>query len=241
MRAVDALSSPVMRCLAIQLALLFLACSAVACSGKDAAASSEAYGYCRDKTPELVRAAGDPATPDTPLTEEPVAGSTCNAVVRTYPIESSTHVDLCSAVEYGTNPPTSGHHYPLWPEYGVYDRAIPRGFYVHSLEHGGVVLAYSCSDCGSEVEEATSLVEQLPVDPMCCPGGECGSNVNQMVLTPDPGLDTRWAAASWGATLTADCFEPDVFQQFAEEHRDHASELVCSNGGALDIRSLGPK
>jgi hypothetical protein len=108
-------------------------------------------GYCRDKTPALIAAAGDPVEPVAPLTEEPVADSSCNAVVRTYPIAASPHVAPCNPVEYDTNPPTSGNHYGNFPRYAAYDYAIPRGFWVHSLEHGAVVLAYSCTDCQGDV------------------------------------------------------------------------------------------
>ncbi len=183
----------------------------------------------------MIAAAGDPKTPVAPLTEVPVAGSTCNAIIRTYPIKAS-HVTPCSAVDYGSNPPSSGMHYPIYPRYGIYTTPIPRGFWVHPLEHGGVAITYSCSDCASEVQQATSLVQTLPVDNGCCKNGTCPSDAtNRMILTPDPGLDTRWAASAWGKTLTADCFEPAVFKKFAEDYRGFGSETICSNSGATDV------
>ncbi len=198
--------------------------------------ATDSNGYCGpDVSQKLVDAAGDPQTPVAPLTEEPVEGSTCNAVVRSYPITAS-HVTPCSGVDYSSNPPSSGTHYPNYPRYGVYTSPVPRGFWVHSLEHGGVAITYSCTDCESEVMQATALVKALPVDPGCCTDDVCPADAtNRMVLTPDPGLDTRWAASAWGRTLTADCFEPDVFEKFAEDYRGFGSEVICSNSGAIDL------
>ncbi|HTQ05457.1 MAG TPA: DUF3105 domain-containing protein, partial [Polyangiaceae bacterium] len=225
-----------------RVALAFLPIFLVACSGKGKDASSDATvqnGYCGAKTPMLIAAAGDSTDPVAPVTEEPVDGSTCNAVERSYPPPASrNHVALCSLVEYDTNPPSGGDHYPLWPQYRVYDYAIPREFYVHSLEHGGIVMTYSCDDCGSEVDQAKAIVADTEPADACCTAAGCPSGVsNQLVLTPDPGISTRWAASAWEFTLTADCFEPDVFANFIAEHRDSgvAPELVCDNSAALDV------
>jgi hypothetical protein len=37
-------------------------------------------------------------------------------------------------------PPTSGLHYPVWADWGIYDQPVPFKFQVHNLEHGGVVV-----------------------------------------------------------------------------------------------------
>jgi hypothetical protein len=130
-------------------------------------------------------------------------------------------------------------HYGYYPQFGAYADAIPRGFAVHSLEHGGIVMSYSCRDCPDEVSAATDLVATLDVDPGCCTASGCPVDAtNELILTPDPGLDTAWAAASWGFTLTADCFERDVFEAFARAHRNQAPELICSNG--IDITRSAP-
>jgi hypothetical protein len=203
-----------------------------------------ANGYCGDGTPGLIAAAGDPTDPVMPFTEEPVSDSTCNAVVRTYPLADSSHVADCSPVEYGTNPPSSGHHYPDFPLYRVYDDAIPRGFWVHPMEHGGVVFTYSCTDCADEVQAAKSLVATLGIDPHCANAGPpCSATpTNQILMTPDPGIPTRWAASAWGVTLTADCFETAVFQNFAMSFRNFQSpELICGNDCSTDVTRPPPQ
>jgi hypothetical protein len=202
---------------------------------------AEASGYCGATTRELILAAGDPVAPAEPLTEQAVDGSACNAVERSYPLEPADHLTPCTPVEYGSNPPASGAHYGYFPEFRVFDHAIPRGFVVHALEHGGVTIGYSCAARVDEVAAAKTLVTTLEVSPLCCSADGCPSSAtNQLLLTPDPGLGTAWAAASWGFTLTAECFEPEVFRAFAEAHRNQAPEQICSNTSAIDVTRPAP-
>jgi hypothetical protein len=236
-----------------RVALAFLPVFLAACSGQDSRATQSAQdpnGYCREVTPDLIAAAGDPEEPDAPLTETPVEGSACNAVERTFQAGSIVHLTPCTPVTVHTNPPAWGDHYTLFPRFGVYDYAIPRGFYVHSLEHGGIVFTYSCTDCGDEVGAAKALIAENGPDPSCCTAAGCSSDVtSQLSLTPDPGIPSRWAASSWGATLTADCFEHDVFQNFIDAHRDSTvapenahvyGAGICANTYAADVTKPGP-
>src|SRR5690349_864 len=133
----------------------------------------QADGYCGDATPGLIDAAGDPATPAEPLTEQPIEGSACNAVERSFPLESATHLTPCSPVEHGTNPPSSGMHYGNFPQFRVYEHAIPRGFVVHGLEHGGVAISYSCAAVEDDVAAARELAATLEVAPQCCSAAGC--------------------------------------------------------------------
>jgi hypothetical protein len=38
-----------------------------------------------------------------------------------------------------------------------------------------------------------------------------------------------------GFSLTADCFEPEVFKTFADAYRGQAPENICSNTYAIDV------
>jgi hypothetical protein len=186
-------------------------------------------GYCGEQTGALVSGSGTPAEPLAPLFETPIADSACDAVEREYATTlAPTHVEDCSELAHVTNPPCVGPHYQRWAAFKVYDEAIPRGFWVHSLEHGAVVIAYSCDDCEDEVEAAKALMDELPVDPLCS-----GAVERRVVLTPDPRLDTRWAASAWGFTLTSDCFESEVFRAFATAHYAVGPEDFCTAG--LDV------
>jgi len=168
----------------------------------------------------------------------PVDASSCGAVIESHPIDDSGHVDVCSPVSYSSNPPASGHHYPVWAAFTSYTEPVPRGFWVHDIEHGAVVLLYNCpSGCDAEVAQAEALIAGLPEDPQCATSG---GPVRRMVLTPDPLLDTRWAAAAWGWTLKSSCFEPDVFAEFVTSHYAHAPEDECAEGTFIGDGGLVP-
>jgi Protein of unknown function (DUF3105) len=111
------------------------------------------------------------------------------------------------------------------------------------MEHGGVVFTYSCTDCDDEVMQAAALIAKTGIDPLCCTASGCSStDTNQLLMTPDPGIPTRWAATAWGFTLTADCFESDVFANFIASHRNNsqAPELICDNAYATDVTKPAP-
>lgn len=154
--------------------------------------------------------------------------ATCQVVVAEQALAAGNHVTLCSDVTYATNPPSSGEHYPVWADFGAYDFALPRGFWVHNLEHGAVVVTYNCpGGCADEVAAATAWLGTLTVD-ASCPGG-----TPRALLVPDPKLDVRWAASSWGYTLRADCFDAEAFGAFYKAHAGMppAPETpVCSTG-----------
>jgi hypothetical protein len=195
------------------LALIFAALSTAACDGDDApAVDTTSYE------------AGAPMGP-------------CAAVEQRHAIEGQTHVPECSTVTYQTKPPSSGNHYDRWAAFKIYSNPIPEGYWVHDLEHGAVVLSYNCPDgCDADIAAATQMLNGFPPDPLCL--------VNDIrvrrrsVMTPDPNLDVKFAASSWGYTLRANCFDADVFSSFANRHYDAGPEKLCTDG--VDLSSGVP-
>jgi hypothetical protein len=159
------------------------------------------------------------------------AGGRCNSVVDQRAPEGALHVAECSVVEYQSNPPASGSHYGIWAAYVSYPFAVPRGYWVHSLEHGAVVITYDCPEgCADEVAMAQAFIDALPADPICSASAE-----RRVILTPDPLLDVRWAASAWEWTLQAECFDAEAFALFYSEHVGRAPEETCADG--FDFRS----
>jgi hypothetical protein len=159
----------------------------------------------------------------------------CAAVVQQQGIEGANHVAVCTVIEYGTNPPSSGDHYPppYWAAYKTYASPVPEGFWVHDLEHGAVVLTYNCAvgqgdatECAAEVAAAQKMIDALPPDPVCVQLGIS----RRTVMTPDPKLDVRFAASAWGWTLRANCFDVTAFRDFALAHYDMGPESLCNDG-----------
>jgi hypothetical protein len=154
-----------------------------------------------------------------------------------FPLEPSPHLTTCVPLAFSTNPPSSGNHYGIWAAFKTYDKAIPRGFWVHSMEHGAVVLLYNCPECCPEqVAELQALIDAFPADPLCTdPGGPKA----RLILVPDPKLDVPFAAAAWGATLRAPCLDDETRGQivaFLLAHYAKAPENFCSPG--VDIATM---
>lgn len=153
----------------------------------------------------------------------------CGApVIEQHPDEGHLHVPACSVVNYASNPPSSGNHYPVWAAFQSFNAPVSRGYYVRDLEHGAVVMTYNCpGGCAAEVAAAQAFIDSLPADGLC---GNGGPPHNRIVLTPDPLLDVRWAASAWFWTIKAQCFDPVAFRQFVTDHYGKAPENECANG-----------
>lgn len=125
------------------------------------------------------------------------------------------HVPQDSEIEWLSDPPHSGPHYPTWEDWGEADGVVPRGNWVHNLEHGGIILGYRCNDdC---LEERAVLQQVVDMRPDL-----------RVLLTPDPLLpgDERFSAISWTWIHRFD--EPDLAELlcFVDQHENHAPEDV---------------
>lgn len=164
-----------------------------------------------------------------------VHGGACDLELLAHPIEGNAHVTTCSLVTYATNPPSSGDHYPIWAAYKAYPAPIPRGFWVHDLEHGAVVVTYNCpAGCPDELAAIAAWAQALPPDHAC----EATPIQRRLVITPDPALDVRFAASAWGATLRAPCFDAPAFTEFFRVHVGQGPEVVCAEG--VDLAQTPP-
>jgi hypothetical protein len=171
----------------------------------------------------------DAARPET--APPPTDGPTCAALTEQHAIEGALHMALCSPLTFGTNPPSSGNHYGYWAAYRTYAQPVLPGFWVHSLEHGAVVIGYHCDDgCPDEVARAQAFIDRLPAD--------CGAPPRRVILLPNPDLSVRFAASAWGFTLRADCFDEAAFAAFVAEHYGHGPEDICADG--VDPFTAGP-
>lgn len=162
----------------------------------------------------------------------PVAFGGCNAQMQAHRTEGNIHVTLCSNINYISNPPHSGNHYPSWAAYRTYTKPIPWGFLVHSLEHGAVVITYNCpQECADEVAQVQTFIDALPAD--------CGASVKRrVILMPDPNLPVKFAASAWRHTLKADCFDRGAFQRFFDERYNKGREQSCNQGTDPTARRL---
>lgn len=164
--------------------------------------------------------------PDVPVGPQPT-GDSCNGMTLVVPSEAGVHVAAGTDIQWSTNPPVTGMHYPIW---GAYDRTytqLPRGNWLHDAEHGAVVLLYNCPDgCPDVVAQLEAVVRDLDVDPGCTAPVR-----NRALVTGDPLLPAgvQVAAVAWDNSYTATCFDPYI-ERFAHNHYGLGPEDLCNDG-----------
>jgi hypothetical protein len=158
--------------------------------------------------------------------------ASCFVEIDQPPLMSSfAHVMEGTVVDWNSNPPSSGPHYPIWAAFQAYTSPVPRGYYVHDLEHGAIVFLYNCGSggCPEVVSTLQAASDSLPDDPLCAQTGGPGVRV-RTVITPDPLIPTRVAAAAWGWIYLADCADLPTLEQFAKAHYGQGREDLCNPG-----------
>ncbi len=73
---------------------------------------------------------------------------------------TGNHLPQGTKIDYDTNPPTHGSHYPNWITKGFYEEPRLDGNIVHSLEHGYIIFNYDCDKFLNKQTEK-SVVEKL--------------------------------------------------------------------------------
>lgn len=146
------------------------------------------------------------------------------------PIEDGIHVEPPADIEWSSNPPVTGTHYPVWAAYEqLYDTPLlDRGYWLHSVEHGGIALLYNCPQgCADEVARLVAIVRAQPRDPHCAPPLR-----TRILIAADPLLpeETRFAAVAWGSGYRASCMDEAALATFVAEHYGRAGENTCADG-----------
>lgn len=115
-------------------------------------------------------------------------------------------------VEYGTNPPTSGDHWPEPASWGAYREPLPDEQLVHNLEHGGIWISYTGVDV-STLRKLESLAGRYP---------------EAVILTPRPENDLMIAVASWGRLEELDSFDEQRIVAFISANVNRSPEPLAS-------------
>ena len=138
------------------------------------------------------------------------------------PDMGQAHVPFGEQVRYTYCPPASGNHVnrsgfgPIEPEaYGPNDRSQPQGW-IHNLEHGALVVLYSCADRfgGCPSQDGLRALEAFVRDfnepsPVCSfPPRTVGPVVARFDEMAQP-----YAALTWGRVLYMEAFDPELATQ----------------------------
>ena len=147
----------------------------------------------------------DPASPAPSPTgsEVPVLG-------QVIPDMGRTHVNPGTEAKYTYCPPGSGPHYniagrgPIAPRFYPPDSATEPQGWIHNLEHGGMVILYSCATTGScsdaDLDKLRALASNFPASPVC----EIQGGVISPVIARFDTMKTRFAAVVWNRTMLQD-------------------------------------
>jgi hypothetical protein len=141
------------------------------------------------------------------------------------PDQGNKHVQTGDKVTYAVCPPASGRHInrtgfgPLEPQvYGPDDTSLPNGW-IHNLEHGGLVLLYSCERGACEDDGIAALRDAatgFPDSAVCgLPAGVVGPVVARFEQMP-----TKYAALVWNRALYLDTLDTariyDFYTRYGE-------------------------
>ncbi len=157
---------------------------------------------------------GEPECPLGPRAEFSEVEGCGEVLGESFCSEGRNHVEQDSELTFESNPPHSGDHYPTWAAWGEHDPALPRGNWVHNLEHGGIALLYLCPEgCEEELDVYREVIAERPE--------------LRFIITSDPGLEEEgFAAVSWTWVHRFDSPDLDELLCFADQHENHAPEDV---------------
>ncbi|MDO8633000.1 MAG: DUF3105 domain-containing protein [bacterium] len=132
--------------------------------------------------------------------------------------EGDMHVTEGTDVAYQSNPPTSGNHWPVPLEDGVYKTEKPDEALVHSMEHGRVWISYKPS-------LAADIVKTLE---------ELG-NGQALIVTPRSTNETDIALAGWTRldtfNLENGILDEKRIQDFIRRYKNKGPEFIPGSGG----------
>jgi hypothetical protein len=138
--------------------------------------------------------------------------------------EGRMHIAFGTPVTYLHNPPASGTHWPYPAPWGVHTEIVAREWWVHNLEHQGIVLLYNCPGgdggpdaCGSDVAQLIAIMNGRQPDVF---------NEVRILLTPDEVLPTRFAAVAWDWVWSGDTLDVPTIECFIDARYGRGPEMI---------------
>jgi hypothetical protein len=136
---------------------------------------------------------------------------------RAVPDEGRDHVTQGSPLQFASNPPASGTHYPVWTRPGVFLDEQPEGNWVHSLEHGYVVVLYNCpTDCPDLRDQLRAFYESAPKSRKY--------NYQKLIIQPNNKIEYPIVAVAWNRVLELEQFDEEKLKAFFQAYQDKGPE-----------------
>lgn len=133
--------------------------------------------------------------------------------VETFPDMGTQHLAPGEATpEYNSNPPTSGPHAAAPAACGVYRQPVPDVNYLHSMEHGAIVLQYDPELSQEQIVELEEIGREV--------GGE-------IIVAPRPDNPAPVALTAWTKLLLLDEVDGDIITAFEREFGNRSPEAAA--------------
>ncbi|XP_058789533.1 uncharacterized protein LOC131663254 [Phymastichus coffea] len=141
----------------------------------------------------------------------------CEIIPKNY---KAIHKCMNNKIEYTEDIPTFGTHRPIWPVYGEY-KYVPTQRWLHSLEHGAVVMLYHPCANSLEIERLKKLVKGC---------------LRRYIISPNNLLDEQrpLALLTWGCKLTMSHVDEEMAKQFIQDNALHGPEEILFDGSFKD-------
>lgn len=163
-------------------------------------------------------AISNPLTRGTP-TAAPKPTANANGIA--IPTEEPFHLPPNQTGKYKTYPPSSGVHYGNYLEWGLYKQEVPPEYWVHSLEHGGIVILFNCKylpDCDKAKSALETFWDNAP------PDAKFG-NI-KILITPNSKITNAITALAWGYQLDLTSLDESTLLKFYLKYVNQGPELV---------------
>lgn len=112
---------------------------------------------------------------------------------------------------YNSNPPTSGWHYSQPAAWGIYENQIVDGAIIHSLEHGGIWIAYKPNLPDDEKAKLKEIASRYK---------------SKVILEPRVQNDSPIALAAWQRLLKLDQVDEAKITEFISTYKNRGPERV---------------
>lgn len=130
-----------------------------------------------------------------------------------------------ATIEYAFCPPGSGKHWnlagtgPIARNFYGPEAEKPPGGWIHDLEHGFVVVAYSCKDGCPSAEDLASMRAWFDSVPST-PGAEACKVPNKVLVVRFDAMATKFALLAWDRVLLLPQWDKDAATEFAKQWID---------------------
>lgn len=115
---------------------------------------------------------------------------------------------------YNSSPGTSGPHWAIPAEWGIYSEPLPEERIVHNLEHGGIGIHYPESLDASGVAAIEEIAKATPGYPSC------------ILVSPHQAVTDGVVLTAWAVTLETSLTASEEIEKFIEFYRDQGPERV---------------